>query len=390
MIVGKSRHANEMYDPSSSTKYKASPSAGKAVVPTSTDILCGKGHEKNHPGNCLFKLSVFPFVDTYAKAQSKVVKMLIVTHIVNLLSFKGMRFLKKSDVHNHWYVASQKMGRDKIGHFLRLRRHPQERRLSPASFLLSTVWLSSSSLFSSSSTDVLQQPEGSSGTNSAKEDVHSTATTDCMLTSRSMACDSKGANESQVFLQFPACHEEHHNTPYQVITGAHTENLYEPNKGKLQYSSNGSPTTVYRRQEFDSPLLKNSKPAASSTSSYNMQKYLEHDHKDGLLRDPHDLLKADMYTLSVPADSEEEKHETMLRNASKGMPPPFLADIMEQEDLPISLSTSSSIDDDYNQPSSAMSGSMALSDDSDEPLFGEQDLAVRLDWLGFPSNEDFL
>jgi hypothetical protein len=477
MIVGKLWNADEMHDPSTSAaKYKASPSAGEAVVPTPLDILCGKGLKKKHPGNCLFKLSVFPFVDAYAKAHSKVEKMCIVKHIVNLLSFKGMRFLKKSAVHNQWYVASQKMGRDKIGHFLRIRsRHPPQRSIPTAaspspSFLSPTVWSPSSSsslrpTSSNSSVDTLHQLEvRSSATKSAKDDVQSTTTTDCMIPSMlcdskgganesqyllpfpscnerqhntapyqvisgvqhienlyepneiklscsssksakedvqsttttdcmipSMLCDSKGANESQYLLQFPSCNERQHNTaPYQVISGVrHIENLYEPNEIKLSCSSSNGSTTVYaERREFDSPLLKNSRPAPSSTTSgYNMQNHTKYgstivyaerrEFDSPLLKNSrpapssttssynmqnHDLqldhtkyahfhhhnLKANVCTLRVPADSEEGKRETMLSGSSNVMllPLKLAADMIkteQEEDL--ATSSSSSIDD---------------------------------------------
>jgi hypothetical protein len=434
MIVGKLWKANEMHDPSSAAKYKASPSAGEAVVPTSLDILCGKGLQKKHLGNSLFNLAVFPFVDAYAKAHSKVVKMCIVKHIVDLLSFKGMRFLKRSAVHNQWYVASQKMGRDKIGHFLRIRsRHPPQRSIPTAasqspSFLSPTVWSPSSSsslptTSSNSTVDTLHQLEvSSSGTKSAKEDVQSTTTTiDCMIPS--MLCDSEGANESQYLLQFPSCNERQHSTaPYHDISGVqHIENLYEPNEIKLSCSSSNGSTTVYaERREFDSPLLKNSRrpaPSSTTTSSYNMQNHdlqLDSHTKYALLH--HRNLKANVYTLRLPADSEEQgKLETMLYGPSNAMLPPFLADIITEQEEDLAISSSSSIDDhiqnnrraflndterafsvgsvDNQLCSTAVSECTNLpdvEDDGDEPLFSEQELAARLGWLDFPSRVAFL
>lgn len=91
------------------------------VAPTEIDVMCGAGHAKNHSGNELFKRIVSQFIERYACAQSsKREKMQITKTILEVLTQQGIRFLKKSNAHQHWYVADQKVARDKIGHFLRL------------------------------------------------------------------------------------------------------------------------------------------------------------------------------------------------------------------------------------------------------------------------------
>jgi hypothetical protein len=90
-------------------------------VPTSIDVMCGTGHEKNHSGNELFKLIVSQYVQQYSNAQSKKQKMQITQLILSRLCASGVRFLKKEcSVYQSWYVAEPKVARDKIGHFLRL------------------------------------------------------------------------------------------------------------------------------------------------------------------------------------------------------------------------------------------------------------------------------
>lgn len=90
-------------------------------APTSFDIKCGTGNEeKQHVGNALFKHVVSHFVEDYTHAKSKKDKMHITKTVLNLLTHSGVRFLKKCPIYQYWYIAGPKVGRDKIGHFLRL------------------------------------------------------------------------------------------------------------------------------------------------------------------------------------------------------------------------------------------------------------------------------
>ena len=90
------------------------------VAPTSLDVLCGTGMERiNHWGNELFATVVLKYVEKYERAQSKREKMAISKGALDELASKGVRFLKKHPVRQCWYVADSKVGRDRIGHFLR-------------------------------------------------------------------------------------------------------------------------------------------------------------------------------------------------------------------------------------------------------------------------------
>lgn len=90
------------------------------VTPTAVDVMCGTGHEKHHAGNDLFKRIVSQFIDPYADASTKKDKMQITKTILDLLTQRGIRFLKKEAQSDSWYVAEPKVARDKVGHFLRL------------------------------------------------------------------------------------------------------------------------------------------------------------------------------------------------------------------------------------------------------------------------------
>lgn len=90
-------------------------------APTPIDVMCSTGHEKHHSGNDLFRRIVSEFVHDYARAaSSKKTKMQITKIILDLLTEAGVRFLKKCPTQQYWYVGGPKVGRDKIGHFLRI------------------------------------------------------------------------------------------------------------------------------------------------------------------------------------------------------------------------------------------------------------------------------
>jgi hypothetical protein len=377
--------------------------APAGVVPTSADILCGTGHEKKHSGNHLFRLVLCPFVDAYANAQSKVDKIYIVRRIVNLLFLKKMRFLKKSSNFNCWYVASQKVGRDKIGHFLRFHQHSRRTKRSATMESLSphvslTAYSSSSLSSSTRGSDVLEpQSEGSiGGTESSEEGVQSAKMTDEIIV---RSIDSKGADERPSFLQFPWCHG-YHNTASHVVTSASSllpmakyYNLYEIEVPLSNHSC--STSTEYVKEEFDSALLMSNQSAAapSSTSSYTPIVQKDLDDKGVLYHTVQNLL----YPLPVPAtESEEGKHQHppwLCDGASKGLPWPSPANMLIERNLKRSSLWSSKVDNDTERTyfgasvdqsaSLTMFGSIVVllpdNDDGDEPLFCEQDLAARLD-----------
>ena len=92
-----------------------------ATTSTAMDVHCGTGNEiANHPGNVLFVRVVLKYVGQYALAgYSRKKKMMVSKAALDELTNSGVRFLKKHPVLQHWYVASQKVGKAKIGRFLR-------------------------------------------------------------------------------------------------------------------------------------------------------------------------------------------------------------------------------------------------------------------------------
>ena len=92
----------------------------EATTVTSLDVLCGTSFQRlKHPGNRFFYLTVSKYIEQYVLAESKKDKMRVSKAALDELTVSGVRFLKKHRGHQHWYVASQKVGRDKIGSFLR-------------------------------------------------------------------------------------------------------------------------------------------------------------------------------------------------------------------------------------------------------------------------------
>lgn len=93
----------------------------EVTTPTSSDVLCGTGNAMaKHPGKKIFSLIVSKYVEQYVGTDSKKQKIKISKAALDELTSSGVRFLKKHPVYQHWwYVASEKVGRDKIGHFLR-------------------------------------------------------------------------------------------------------------------------------------------------------------------------------------------------------------------------------------------------------------------------------
>lgn len=93
------------------------------TTPTAMDVLCGAGMERFHqPGNEAFLSAMLKYVDQYSQAASKKEKMRVSKAAYDEVTMAGVRFLKKHPIYQYWYVADQKVGRDKIGHFLRQRR----------------------------------------------------------------------------------------------------------------------------------------------------------------------------------------------------------------------------------------------------------------------------
>lgn len=86
-----------------------------AVVPTSNDVLLGRGRANvNHPGNVQFREIVGRNFGAYLRAQKKAHKSMIVKTIVNEAFAQGARFLKQEGNSESWTKVGVKTVRDKV------------------------------------------------------------------------------------------------------------------------------------------------------------------------------------------------------------------------------------------------------------------------------------
>ena len=131
------------------------------TTPTAFDILCGTGTERSDQhANELFSSVVYQYVGQYSRALSKKEKMQVSKAAYDAVIQSGIRFLKRHPIHQYWYVANNKVGRDKIGHFLRQHRSATldndsittPKRANSSSLAANTTQKSSPSLIGSAAT----------------------------------------------------------------------------------------------------------------------------------------------------------------------------------------------------------------------------------------------
>jgi hypothetical protein len=85
------------------------------IIPTSKDILCGRGRTHfSHPGNKQFREIVGKSLGAYLDAPTRIQKSKIVKLIANEALEQGARFLKQEKKSNVWYVAGLKDAQDKV------------------------------------------------------------------------------------------------------------------------------------------------------------------------------------------------------------------------------------------------------------------------------------
>lgn len=86
-----------------------------AVVPTSTDVLCGRGRTYfSHPGNRQFREIVGKSLGAYLDAPTRTQKSKIVKKITIEALENGARFLKQRGKSKSWYVAGQELAKNKV------------------------------------------------------------------------------------------------------------------------------------------------------------------------------------------------------------------------------------------------------------------------------------
>ena len=105
------------------------------LLPRDLDICCGRGkRHNNHPGNRIFQETVRKNMQRYNEAPTRSLKSAIVAEVVHILSYKGLRFLRKegraTKDGGRWYVLSASETHEKTSHAIRdfsnARTHEQE------------------------------------------------------------------------------------------------------------------------------------------------------------------------------------------------------------------------------------------------------------------------
>lgn len=93
----------------------------RAVIPRNLDILCGSGKAASrHPGNVRFRAIVVMHFPEYERATNRRRKAQVVQKVLNdVLSSNVTNFLKKDPIFDRFYIASERVGRDKVSHSLR-------------------------------------------------------------------------------------------------------------------------------------------------------------------------------------------------------------------------------------------------------------------------------
>ena len=107
---------------------KAKKALGSITTPAPSDVICGRGRLcAEHPGNREFRKIVDSHLDSYAKADSKLEKSLLVSAIVNMVRRNSPNggFLKKNSKTGRFEVVSDRIAREKVGQMLRDALHTQ-------------------------------------------------------------------------------------------------------------------------------------------------------------------------------------------------------------------------------------------------------------------------
>ena len=103
-------------------------SFGSVATPAPSDVICGRGRLcTEHPGNREFRKIVNSHLDSYAKADSKMEKSLLVSAIVNMVRRNSPNggFLKKNSKTGRYQAVSDRIAREKVGQMLRDALHTQ-------------------------------------------------------------------------------------------------------------------------------------------------------------------------------------------------------------------------------------------------------------------------
>jgi len=108
---------------------------GPKYVPTSDDVVCGRGNVcYNHEGNRRFRDLVHSSLERYTKASTRHEKGLIVISIVDTVRQRTPNggFIKKDSKSGEWYEIGDHSAREKVGQTIRealTQQDPKKRAL---------------------------------------------------------------------------------------------------------------------------------------------------------------------------------------------------------------------------------------------------------------------
>ena len=85
------------------------------IVPSTNDILCGKGKSFfNHEGNKRFRDILDKYINAYIQASQRTKRSEIVKAVINETLETGARFLKKLENKLEWYDGGEKLAKEKV------------------------------------------------------------------------------------------------------------------------------------------------------------------------------------------------------------------------------------------------------------------------------------
>jgi len=116
---------------------------GNTQFTNGNDVLCGRGkaYAKN-PGNINFLILIKATLQIYIDAKSPIDRSGIVAALLSNITNSGARFIKKDPNTKEWYVMSQEMAHDKIGHSIRdaiARQNKMNRNKSKSTTTAATI-----------------------------------------------------------------------------------------------------------------------------------------------------------------------------------------------------------------------------------------------------------
>ena len=103
---------------------------GADFQPSDHSVICGRGRQHKHTGNCRFRILASVFVDRYARAVSKSSKADLVFDIITMIRQAGGHFCKYEK--GVWFEVGDRCARGKVSAYFRDTLHTQYRSSAKA------------------------------------------------------------------------------------------------------------------------------------------------------------------------------------------------------------------------------------------------------------------